>query len=155
MTAATPIRLRAEDADDLQVVSACLQDAIVPLSEMGFQPAEERFVLLVNRFKWETADRPRPASGPTADDDDLYPYERTHCAVRFEGVTAVKARGIDLNDRHQILELLALEPGAEGVTLHFAGGGGIRLIGDRWSCLVEDLGDPWPTATRPRHPDAE
>ncbi len=154
MTAATPIRLLAEDADDLKVVSACLQDAIVPLSEMGFQPDAGRFVLVVNRFKWETAGRARPAAGPTADDDDLYPYERTHCAVRFEGVTAVKARGIDLMDRHQMLELLALEPGAAGITLHFAGGGGIRLDAARWSCLVEDLGDPWPTATMPNHPDA-
>lgn len=155
MTAATPIRLRAEDADGLHVISACLQDAIVPLTEMAFQPDEERFVLVVNRFKWETADQPRTINGPTADDDGLYPYERTHCAVRFEGVRAVKARGIDLNDRHQMLELLALEPGDAGVTLHFAGGGGIRLESVRWACLAEDLGDPWPTAAKPRHPDTE
>lgn len=150
----TPIRLRAEDDEDLKVISACLQDAIVPIGEMGFDSGERRFVLVVNRFKWETAGQPRPAdAGPTADDDDLFPYERTHCGVRFEGVTAVKIRGIDLRDRHQMLELLSLEAGAAGVTLTFAGGGCVRLESPRWCCLVEDLGDPWPTANKPTHPD--
>ncbi len=146
----TPIRLRAEDGEDLKVVSACLQDAIVPIGEMCFLPHEERFVLVVNRFKWEQADRAR--EGPTADDDDLFPFERTHCGVRFEGVAGVKTRGINLRDRKQILELLNLEPIDGGVVLHFAGGGCIRLESDRWRCTVEDLGEPWPTACRPCHP---
>lgn len=147
----TPIRLRAEDEEDLKVVSACLQDAIVPIGEMCFLPDDKRFVLVVNRFKWETCDKPRD-DGFTADDDAQFPYERTHCGVRFEGVTAVKARGIDLKDRGQILELLSLEHVEGGVALHFAGGGCIRLEGPRWHCVVEDLGDPWPTTCKPCHP---
>jgi hypothetical protein len=48
-----PLKLRAEDAEDLDVVSACLQDAIVPLSDMEFLAGEKRFVLVANRFRWE------------------------------------------------------------------------------------------------------
>ncbi|MCW2236554.1 DUF2948 family protein [Azospirillum canadense] len=146
----TPIRLRAQDQDDLKVVSACLQDAIVPIGDMCFLPEEGRFVLVVNRFKWETAGQPRP--GPTADDDDLVPFERTHCGVRIEGVTGVKVKDIDLKDRRQILELLAIEAAEGGVVLDFAGGGCIRLDAANWTCFVEDLGEPWPTTCKPCHP---
>ncbi|WP_029007374.1 DUF2948 family protein [Azospirillum halopraeferens] len=150
-----PIRLRAEDEDDLRVVSACLQDAIVPIGEMGYVPGDKRFVLVVNRFRWETADAPRADDGPTAEDDDLFPYERVHCGVRFDGVERVRTRGIDLRDRRQILELLSLGTEDGDVLLHFAGGGCIRLCGPSWTCLVEDLGEPWPTASRPCHPVEE
>ena len=147
---ASPIRLRAQDEEDLKVVSACLQDAIVPIGDMCYLPDERRFVLVVNRFKWETADQPRP--GPSADDDHLTPFERVHCGVRIEGVTAVKIKDIDLKDRTQILELLTLEAVQDGVVLHFAGGGCVRLDGSGWCCWVEDLGEPWPTVCKPCHP---
>ncbi|WP_448203405.1 DUF2948 family protein [Azospirillum sp. sgz302134] len=146
----TPIRLRAQDEEDLKVVSACLQDAIVPIGDMCFLPDEKRFAMVVNRFRWEAADQPRP--GPSADDDDLTPYERVHCGVRVEGVTGAKVKDIDLKNRKQILELLTLEAVQGGVVLHFAGGGCIRLDGSAWCCWVEDLGEPWPTTCKPCHP---
>lgn len=148
----TPMRLRAEDEEDLKVVSACLQDAIVPIGEMCFQQDERRFVLVVNRFKWESAGRRRADDGPSADDDDLFPFERTHCGVRFENVSAVKTRGIDLRDRRQMLELLSVETATDGIALHFAGGGCIRLLTASMVCLLEDLGEPWPTSCCPCHP---
>jgi hypothetical protein len=73
--------------------------------------------------------------------------------VRVEGVTGVKLRGIDVKNRGQILELLSLETvEGGGVALHFAGGGCVRLDGDGWRLLVEDLGEPWPTGCKPSHP---
>lgn len=147
-----PIKLRAEDAEDLKVVSTVLQDAIVPIGEMCFLPRQGRFVLVVNRFKWESVEDGRSLLGPTAEDEHLFPFERTHCAVRFENVTAARARGIDVKDRRQILELLSLEVVEDGVSLHFAGGGCVHLLASGWHCLVEDLGEPWPTSCRPCHP---
>jgi len=149
MTAAL-IRLRAEDDEDLKIVSACLQDAILPIGDMGFLPDEKRFVMVVNRFRWESADQPRP--GPKADDDGEAPFERVHCGVRVEGVTGVKLRGIDVKNRGQILELLSLETvEGGGIALHFAGGGCVRLDGGGWRLLLEDLGEPWPTGCKPCH----
>ncbi|QCN94558.1 DUF2948 family protein [Azospirillum argentinense] len=147
---ATPIRLRAQDAEDLKVVSACLQDAILPIGDMCFLPEEARFVLVANRFKWETAGKRRP--GPTADDDHLNPFERVNCGVRIEGVKAVKLRGLDLKDRAQILELLSVEAADGALVLNFAGGACIRLESPSWTCFVEDLGEPWPTGCKPCHP---
>lgn len=148
----TPIKLRAEDGEDLTVISACLQDAILPIGEMCFEPAAQRFVAVVNRFRWENADGgPRPSDGLQADDDHLFPFERVQCGLRFEGIAAVRTRGLNLKDRAQILELLSVAPAEGGVVLTFAGGGAVRLEGTNWRCLAEDLGEPWPTSSRPCH----
>lgn len=151
----TPIKLRAEDGEDLTVISACLQDAILPVGEMCFEPAAQRFVAVVNRFRWEAADggslRGEGRGGMQADDDHLFPFERVQCGVRFDGIAAVKTRGLNLKDRSQILELLSVGPADGGVVLTFAGGGALRLEGAAWRCAVEDLGEPWPTSSRPCH----
>lgn len=148
----TPIKLRAEDGEDLTVISACLQDAILPIGEMCFEPAAQRFVAVVNRFCWENAEGgPRRDDGLQADDDHLFPYERIQCGVRFEGIAAVKTRGLNLKDRGQILELLSVALAEGGVVLTFAGGGALRLEGANWRCVVEDLGESWPTSSRPCH----
>lgn len=149
---AGPLKLRAEDAEDLGVVSACLQDAIVPIGEMCFLPDERRFVLVVNRFRWEACGPPGLTPLDSADTvEDCTVFERTHCAIRIEGVEAARCRGLDLRDRGQILELLAIAAEASGVVLHFAGGACIRLEASIWRCVVEDIGEPWPTTHKPRH----
>lgn len=159
-----PLKLRTEDAEDLDIVSACLQDAIVPLGEMEFLPAEKRFVLVANRFRWEncpeTADMPvtgpaGPGAAPAAEASFASGggvYERVNCGVAFEGVEAVRRRGIDLRERARVLELLSMRVDAQSVTLEFAGQAALRLEGARITCRLSDLGDPWPTPWRPRHP---
>lgn len=141
------MRLRAVDAADLQVVSALLQDAILPLAEMTYLPDEQQFVMMASRFQWEgrTAEE-----GPTPDDGGEGPM-RIQCAVRFTGVTGVRRRGIDLRERGRFLSLLALEPTEGALLLRLSGGADIRLAGDPIECRITDLGDPWPAARRPDH----
>ncbi len=138
------IKLRAEDADDLKIISACLQDAIVPLPEVGYLPDARTFVMVVNRFKWE-----RVGEGGSA------PYQRTNCAVSVLGVTAVRRRRIDLLNPATVLNLLTITPSDEGLDLIFAGDSAIHLTAPHWRCLVEDIGEPWPTAKVPHHPAEE
>lgn len=140
------LKLRARDADDLAVVAACLQDAVLPLAEMTFQPAHKRFVMVVSRFKWEDAEGER-VEGRI--------YERVHSGVRFDGVRAVRVRDFDQDSRTRILSLLTIESGDGHIDLIFSGGGMIRLETDRILCQVEDIDEPWPTQWRPAHPEAE
>ena len=143
-----PLKLRAEDADDLAVISACLQDAIVPLRDVCFLPDEGLFAMVVNRFKRETGpDRPVPRHRRAGT------FERTNCGVRFDGVRRVRTRNIDTRRRGQMLNLPAIEQAADGsaLHLHFSGDMSIRLEVDRWSCRVADLGEPWPTGRCPSH----
>lgn len=161
-----PLKLRAMDDEDLGVVSAFLQDAIVPLAEMEFVPGEKRFALVASRFRWEncpeTADMPAsasrvalPPSGDASLAEGCASYERVSCGVAFEGVEAVRRRGLDPRDRGRILELLGMRIEVGAVTLEFAGAAALRLEGARITCRMSDLGDPWPAQSRPRHPGGE
>jgi Protein of unknown function (DUF2948) len=161
------LRLSARDPDDLAVIAACVQDALAPIGEIAFLPTERRFVLALNRFRWDRLDAAalaardseplpvtRPADAPFIDAGDKGPaYERVHSGLRFENVTAARTKGINLRDRERILELLTIqaEPGA--VSLVFAGGSAIRLEVTELLCYLEDFSDAWPTRWRPRHPD--
>jgi hypothetical protein len=146
------LKLRAGDAEDLAVISAILQDALVSVGEMIYLPEESRFVLVANRFRWE------PQAPGTRKD-----FERTLSGLRFDGVTGVQRRGFHPREEERILSLLAirveLTDGPEGkpkaVILEFAGGSSVRLEVGGLLCHLDDLGEPWPTRWRPKHPVAE
>jgi len=138
---ADPLKLRAEDEDDLAVISAVLQDALVGVGEMVYFPEEARFVLVANRFRWE----PPPAGARQN-------LERQLAGLRFDGVKSVRRRGFHPRESERLMVLLAIrsEPGL--LYLDFAGGGSIRLEVEQILCHLDDLGEPWPTRWRPRHP---
>jgi hypothetical protein len=161
-------RVRADSVEDLEVVSAMLQDAIVPISEIAWQRVEKRFVMMTQRFRWEKVagggeaedglDALGDAAAPAADggpdeDGPVDWFERVLCAVRFDNVTAVRANGIDLSNRAQMLELLSLHMTDGGLDLAFAGNKTVRLTISKLSCQAEDIGQPWPTTLRPDHPE--
>ena len=66
------VRLRALDAEDLQVVSALVQDAVVPGSEMRCDRKGRRFAALLNRFRWESAGREAERVRAMLDQLDLH-----------------------------------------------------------------------------------
>ncbi|HXV22749.1 MAG TPA: DUF2948 family protein [Alphaproteobacteria bacterium] len=145
------LKLRGEDEEDLRTISAILQDALVPVADMAYLPRERRFVLVANRFRWEA----EPEPPIVADEGEEAPpgpvFERVLTGLCFEGVRSARLRNIDRRRSGQILELLHLgwEPGC--LTLTFAGGGAIRLEAERISCRLDDICEPWPTLSRPRH----
>ena len=143
-----PLKLRAEDPDDLAVISACLQDALVVVGDFAFAPDERRFIFVANRFCWECG--PRLAA-------DEGGYERILCGMAFEDVSAVAYRGFRRGDGERILSLLAIRPqlgdGGGTVVLEFAAGASVRLEVDRIRCRLRDLGEPWPTPWLPDHAD--
>ncbi|HZH27667.1 MAG TPA: DUF2948 family protein [Azospirillaceae bacterium] len=148
---ARTLKLKAVDGEDVKVLSAHLQDAIVAICDVGYFKEDRRFVLVANRFKWETCSDTRPPAAKAGADG--CPYERTHCGLRFEGVTAVKSRNLDPRDRGQMLCLLAMEASDDGaVLLHFSGGTALRVEMDRINVFMEDMGEPWPTSCVPCHP---
>ena len=135
------LRLSALDADDLGVISAAIQDSLVAVRDCAFFAGEKRFVLLLNRFRWES-----DASVETA-------YWRTHSALVFNAVRAVHHHKIPLQEPDRVLELLAV--GLERpdcVVLRFAASRAIRLEIDRLACHLGDVGEPWPTPWKPAHP---
>ncbi len=98
------LRLRAQDADDLTVLSSLFQDAIIPGSDMYIDKANKRFVLVANRFCWE---RP-PLDGVTLEDGGTV-YERVLCGMQIFNVEYVQQSRMPANRSDSLLSLLALQ----------------------------------------------
>ncbi|MDB6180621.1 DUF2948 family protein [Paracoccus fistulariae] len=132
-----PLALKAEDQDDLRVISALLQDAILPASEISYDARARRLALLINRFRWEDADMARAEGRP---------FERVQSVLVIGDVMKLVSDGVD-RDADTVLELLAInwQPGQDGtgrLSLEFAGDG--TLAADV-ECINLDLRD----VTRP------
>jgi hypothetical protein len=140
------LKLKALDAEDLQVISAALQDSLVALRDIAWMPAEKQFALVANRFRWEALP------------DDSGAWSRCHAVLGFAEVSAVRHADMPLSEPDRILGLLAIESeevegGGVIVRLRFADGRMIRLEAARLLCHIEDVGEPWPTRFRPDHPE--
>ena len=149
------LKLIALDAEDLSVISAHLQDAVVRVVDMAYVPGEKRFALIANRFDWEKALK----KGRKA--DDRKSIERRRSALRFERVMTARVHGLDLTDKRAALALLAITfepktgsdaPGGD-VTLTFSGGAAIRISVEYLELEMKDLGAVWSAKRSPVHPD--
>src|SRR5688572_29869361 len=125
------LKLVALDDEDLAVVSAHVQDAVLKVRDLVYLPKEQRFVLAMNRFTWEKED------GRRRD------HERRRAALTFDRVRAVQTSRISRSQPDTVLELLAVsfEPTdapAGSVDLVFAGGGAVRL---EVECIEARLAD--------------
>ena len=148
-----PLRLRAAAPADYDLLAACVQDALMPVSEMAWLRRARRFVAVFDRFSWESAwGRGAAAGGRTPAPRPRFVVQS---AIRFEGVGAARARALDLRPGGAPLELLTLSPGRRSVSLLFAGGGAIRLEGEGIEAWLEDIGPPRPATASPRHDEGE
>lgn len=147
MSPVDPLKLAALDADDLLVISAHIQDAVLRACDLVWSPSRKRFALAMNRFAWEAA----PGGGRRAT-----PYQRRRAALHFDRVSGVKSVGIDRGHPDRILSLLAIEfapsdePAGE-VKLVFAGGAELRLTVECIEAQLADLGAAWTTTAKPGH----
>lgn len=141
-----PLRLAAEDAGDLEVLSAALQDAVAQLGDFRFDRRRRRFTAVFNRFRWE--------------DRGLGEAWRTRTAFDVSGVLSVRSKRLKRGAPSAIVSLLsiAFEPGdAPGGTLvlAFSGGGEMKLEIECIDLLLADISEPWPAKSRPAHEDNE
>jgi hypothetical protein len=147
---AEQLKLIALDAEDLSIVSAHLQDAVLLVGDMVYQPRQRRFVAIANRFDWALAAKnQKTAAGE---------FVRHRAAIRIERITAAKLQSIDLKAKQQTLSLLAIEFHHSGpdtpdgdILLLFAGGGAIRLTVECIEAQLEDLGAAWAARSKPNH----
>ena len=142
---ASPLRLSALDAEDLGIISAHLQDAVLKVGDMNFQPGAHRFSLVANRFDW--VDSQGRTQGP---------YRRAQVGVTFDRVEAVRFSNINRSKPEAVLELLAIgfeqdEAPSGVILLEFAGGGVVGLEVECIEVRLEDLGPVWETKSRPTH----
>lgn len=134
---AEPLRLIAQDEEDLAVISAALQDAVAKIGDISFEHG--KLTMVFNRFRWEEGSRERIRSG-----------------LQLGCVQAVKSRKLRRDAKSAVLELLALSfepaeaPGG-AVVFAFAGGGDLRAEVECIDAALADLSAPWPTPRKPEH----
>jgi hypothetical protein len=144
------LKLVALDKDDIEVVSAHVQDAVVKVADIFWQPREHRFVMALNRFDWMNAVDGDGAKSKSPD------YRRCRTALRFERVISCKCRGLDQTGKDALLNLLAVEfadraAPAGTVTMTFSGGGAIRLDVECLEAELVDLGEVYAAMNCPDH----
>ena len=141
MTESHPQRLRllAEDADDLAVIAAALQDAVGKVGGVAFDSKARQLTLLFNRYRWEGRGG-----------------ERVRCALQIGSVLELKTRRIRTGAKDAVIALLTIsfEPGeAPGgtISLSFAGGGDLRVEVECIDVVLADVSAPWSTPRTPNH----
>lgn len=139
------LKLIALDEDDLAVISAHLQDAVLRVADMAYVKEEKRFAAVANRFDWQEA----VSSAAQA-------FARRRCGIRFERVLGARLTGFDPADGGRVLSLLAVHfvataAPAGAVTLAFSGGAAVRLDVECVEAELKDLGAAWGTRQKPSH----
>ena len=136
--------LAAEDSEDLQILSARLQDAAGKLKNFVWLPKQRRFACVVNRYRWEDSKGARGS--------------RVRSGLKFDSVLDVKSQNIKRGAPEAIISLLAIKftgNGAEDpggvIELQFAGGGVIKLTVECIDAELSDLTTPWEARARPSH----
>lgn len=134
-----PLKLLAEDADDLAIMAAALQDAVAKIGDVVFEPRAKRLTVAFNRYRWE-------GEGG----------ERVRSALQIGSVLGVKARRLRRGAKDAVVELLTIgfDPGeAPGgvLALNFAGGGDLRVTIECVDAILMDISAPWPTKRSPGH----
>lgn len=134
-----PLRLMGRDEDDLQVISALVQDAVLQRSDVRWLHRERRFAMLVNRFRWEDL----PLAERTGRS-----FERVRSVLSIEDALRVRASGLAAVDSSTVLSILSLgwlsgDDGAGTVELTLAGDGAIRVEVETLEVILRDVTRPY------------
>ncbi len=129
--------LLAQEPDEVPLLSALTQSAVLRASEVAYDRRARRLVLLLRRYRWEVGDQTRVES-----------------ALRFESVTALQRRGWPDDDAAQaetVLELLAFSFAEGVITATFGGGAALRIAVECVDMVLEDMSGPWRASGEPRY----
>jgi hypothetical protein len=144
-----PLRLRALDIEDLPVISALIQDAVLPATEMTWLPAKNRFAMLLNRFRWEDRDNAAQHNRK---------FERVQSMLVVDTVSKAAFSGINPNDPNEVLSILSIEfsptDAPSGIlTLNLSGDGAIALTVECLEVTLKDVTRPYiaPSGSAPDH----
>lgn len=134
------LRLSALDVEDLAIISAQMQDAVLLAGDMSYDPKRKQFVLLANRFAWDAPDTP----------------QRRRTGLHFDRVLSVKTLHMGHLEKDEVLSLLSvtfleLDAPSGEVLLTFSEGATIRLVVECLECQMADLGPAWAAVAVPHH----
>lgn len=137
------LKLFAEDADDLAIISAALQDGVLKVGDIVYEPSQRRVTIALNRFRWEGEGRG--------------PGERVRCGLQIASVIKAQSLRLRREPSDLVAQVLSLrfdpdpEPPGGAIRLAFAGGGELRLAVECIDVVLADVSRPWKARARPDH----
>ncbi len=139
------LKLLGKNEEDVKTISAYLQDSIVSVKNIIFLKKNRTFIMLVNRFMWEDAEK-----------GVFRKNKRIKSVVKFEEVNKVRSQNIDQEKKSNLLELLAIKCNLDinetyKINIFFSGGGIITIISESLDIILDDIGEPWNVMRAPRH----
>ena len=139
------LKLIARTVEDLRVVSAHLQDAIVNINEIANLKKNKILLLQLNRFMWEDVEK------------GLFrKNKRIRTILKFENVIKVKSRNINLAGKDKFLDFLTIETNQMTdnnyeMKILFAGDSILKVIVEVIEVTLDDQGEAWDTKNKPKH----
>ena len=139
------LKLIGKNEEDLKVISAYCQDSLVAIKDMVFLKKNKNFIMMVNRFMWEDAEK-----------GAFRQNKRIRSAIKFQEVIEVKSQNINQKNEKRILECLAIKCNKNldknyVIKIFFSGGGIITIVSEVIDILLDDLGKPWNVKHFPSH----
>ena len=141
----TNLKLIGKNLEDLKVISAYSQDSLVSIKDMVFLKKNKNFIMMVNRFMWEDAEK-----------GAFRQNKRIRCAIKFDEVLKVKSKKINQKNKNRVLEFLAIKcneiPNNNyEIKILFAGESAITLVTEFIEVIMHDLGQAWNVKHFPKH----
>tara|TARA_B100000686_G_C15923342_1_gene540669 strand:+ start:88 stop:534 length:447 start_codon:yes stop_codon:yes gene_type:complete len=139
------LKLFGKNLDDLKIISAYLQDSIVLVKDIVYLQSNSTFLMMVNRFMWEDAER-----------GIFRNNKRVRCALKFERVQKAISKNINQKNKNRALELLTIKSNLRNdntyeIRFIFSGNSIISIYTEEIDILLDDQGEPWAVTSAPQH----
>ena len=139
------LKLIARTVEDLRVVSAHLQDAIVNINDIANLKKNKILLLQLNRFMWEDIEKGL-----------LRKNKRIRTILKFENVIKVESRNINLALKDKFLDFLTIETNQMTdnnyeMKILFAGDSILKVTAEVIEVTLDDQGEAWDTKNKPKH----
>ena len=139
------LKLIARTEEDLRVVSAHLQDAIVNVSDIANLKKNKIFLMQMNRFMWEDVEK-----------GVFRKNKRIRTIIKIENVINVHAKNINQSKKDKFLDFLTIETNRMPdnnyeMKIVFAGDSIIKIISEVIEVTLDDQGEAWDTKNMPKH----
>ena len=139
------LKLLATSDEDLRVIAAHLQDAIVSVQDIANLKKNRIFLIQLNRFMWEDVEK-----------GVFRKNKRIRTILKFDNVINISSKNINIKERKSFLDFLTIESNllpdkSYEIKLIFSGDSVIKIKAEVIDVTLDDQGSPWDTKTQPKH----
>ena len=139
------LKLIARTLEDLRVISAHLQDAIVSTKDIAHLKSNRIFLMQLNRFMWEDIEK-----------GVFRKNKRIRTFLKFDNVLKVSSKNVKQKNTSRFLDFLTIESNllddkSYEINLIFSGDSIIKVNSEVIDVTLDDQGLPWESKTTPKH----